>query len=151
MYTIKVDSFKIDEKVIIAQDYLLPKIYEAVNIRNNQVIFSNDIIKYIINNFTNNEKGVRNLKRCLETILSKLNVIRLTQLDNIESTLINNFKGQMLSSYSNRLTNESSNQSSKLTLSYQIKGIKFPLLITREIIEKLLKINKRSIPFHMYT
>jgi len=33
---------------------------------------------YINQNLTENEKGVRNMKRCLETICSKLNLIRLS-------------------------------------------------------------------------
>jgi len=36
-------------------------------------------MKYIITNFTENEEGVRNLKRCIESIVSKLNIHILSQ------------------------------------------------------------------------
>ena len=38
--------------------------------------FTNEIIKYIVETYTNEEKGVRNLKRCLEVIYSKLNLYK---------------------------------------------------------------------------
>ena len=40
-------------------------------------VFNNDIIEYIIENFTHKEQGVRNLKRCIETIISKVNMYEL--------------------------------------------------------------------------
>ena len=36
-----------------------------------------DALTYIIDTFTGEEKGVRNLKRCLEIVYSKLNLFRL--------------------------------------------------------------------------
>ena len=38
--------------------------------------FTDEAIKQLINNYTESEKGVRNLKRCIETIVSKINVLR---------------------------------------------------------------------------
>ena len=160
MYAIKVDSFKRDDKVIIAKDYLLPNIYKSINMKENQVIFNDDIIKYIINTFTSNEEGVRNLKRCLETVISKLNVLRLTQIDNIEQTLINDFTNNNLNNNLNNNINNNINNTTylitdnlpkTLKLSYQLNKIKFPLVLNRNIIDKLLKISKNKIPFHMYT
>jgi len=34
------------------------------------------VLKHIIENFTGEEKGVRELKRCIQTIVSKLNLLR---------------------------------------------------------------------------
>jgi ATP-dependent Lon protease len=34
-------------------------------------------MEYIIKNYTNGEKGVRELKRCVETVYSKLNLFRI--------------------------------------------------------------------------
>ena len=65
------------EKVIIVNNHLLPKIREQLKFTENELIINDDIIKYIINNFTEKEAGVRNLKRCLEIIFSKLNLCKL--------------------------------------------------------------------------
>ena len=35
-----------------------------------------DIITHIIENFTGDEPGVRELKRCIQTVISKLNLLR---------------------------------------------------------------------------
>ena len=51
---------------------------------------NDECIKSIIENYCDSEKGVRNMKRCLETIYSKLNLYRLmdsnTNLFNKEYT-----------------------------------------------------------------
>ena len=47
-----------------------------LNMNKEDIILSNEIIKMIIEKFTDNEKGVRNLKRCLEIIYSKINLYK---------------------------------------------------------------------------
>jgi ATP-dependent Lon protease len=37
---------------------------------------SKEIITHIIENFTGEEKGVRELKRCIQTMISKVNLLR---------------------------------------------------------------------------
>ena len=76
MYVIRTKGFKTDDKLHIANDYLLPELLESYNYKDS-IVLDNDIIKNIIENFTNNEQGVRNLKRCLETIISKVNMYEL--------------------------------------------------------------------------
>ena len=72
------------EKMIIAKDYLLPKIRTQVNFKDDEIIVSDEAIEYLITNncYTMNEDGVRNLKRCLEVIHTKLNLFRLVSSDN---------------------------------------------------------------------
>ena len=77
MYRIKTDGYKSPDKLIIANNYLLPKIREAVNIKEGEIIIPDETINYITTHLTENEKGVRNLKRCLEIIHTKLNLFRL--------------------------------------------------------------------------
>ena len=77
MYRIQTDGYKTDDKWVIARDYLIPKIEKNVNFENNQIIIPQETISYICNNLTDGEKGVRNLKRCLEIIYTKLNLYRL--------------------------------------------------------------------------
>ena len=52
---------------------------KQVNIKEGQVIIPDETLSYIISNFTEEEKGVRNLKRCLEIIYTKLNLYRLME------------------------------------------------------------------------
>ena len=91
--TINVKGFETCEKIKIAQDYLMKEITENIGLKKEDIVFGDEILKFIINSFTN-EKGVRELKRCLETIILKLNLMRYTdmkfdfRLDNIEFPLI---------------------------------------------------------------
>jgi len=79
MYRIETKGYDAKEKVIIARNYLLPKIREQVNFTEEEVIIPDEIIQYIVGNkaLTNEEAGVRNLKRCLEIVYTKINLYRL--------------------------------------------------------------------------
>ena len=71
------------------------------------------------------EEGVRNLKRCLETIISKINIYNLC--------------------------NTGSNSDS-VVLNFEIKDFKLPIKVTEDIV-KILVINKGDDsrpPEHMY-
>lgn len=83
MYCIQTKGYDTKEKLVIARDYLLPKIREQVNFDNEDVIIPDETIEYIISNksLTKEEAGVRNLKRCLEVIHTKINLFRLVKMD----------------------------------------------------------------------
>jgi ATP-dependent Lon protease len=83
MYRIQTKGYDAKEKVIIARNYLLPKIIEQVNFKEGEVIIPDDTIQYIVTNkaLTKDEAGVRNLKRCLEIVHTKLNLFRLIKPD----------------------------------------------------------------------
>ena len=81
MYRIQTKGYEAKEKVTISANYLLPKIREQVNFTDEDIVIPNETLDYIITNssLTNEEAGVRNLKRCLEIIYTKLNLFRLVK------------------------------------------------------------------------
>ena len=81
MYCIKTKGYDKKEKTIIARDYLIPAIEKNVNFKKGDIEISEEIVHYLIDNYTKGEKGVRNLKRCLEIIFTKLNLFRLMKPD----------------------------------------------------------------------
>jgi ATP-dependent Lon protease len=92
MYRIQTKSYDSKEKGIISRQYLLPKIQDQVKMPAGDIIIPDDTIQYIIQSqkYTKGEAGVRNLKRCLEIIYTKLNLFRLVKPDNpLFSKLIN--------------------------------------------------------------
>ncbi len=84
MYRVQTKGYSTKEKMIIAKDYLLPKIREQVSFKEDELIISDEAIDHIITSegLTMKEDGVRNMKRCLEVIHTKLNLFRLINPDN---------------------------------------------------------------------
>jgi ATP-dependent Lon protease len=81
MYQIHTKPYSIKEKHEIINHSLIKKIQEQVNISSEMIVFSKDIFTYIIDNYCGQEEGVRNLKRCIEIIYTKLNLYRLMKPD----------------------------------------------------------------------
>ncbi len=77
MYRIQTKGYGVKEKSIIANDYIVPSIREQVKFDEKDVTIPNDVINHIVDKYTDKEDGVRNLKRCLEIIHTKLNLYRL--------------------------------------------------------------------------
>jgi ATP-dependent Lon protease len=77
MYRIQTKGYDSKEKTIISQKYILPKIRQEIKFRDDEVTIEDNVIKYIIEKYTQSEDGMRNLKRCLEVIHTKLNLCRL--------------------------------------------------------------------------
>ena len=112
MYRIETKGYESPQKLIIANKYLLPTIREQVKFESEDITIDDEAMKYIMSTFCGDEKGVRNLKRCLEIIHTKLNLYRLMK----EGT--NLFQED-------------------LTLK-----VTFPINVTREMIDKLIKKDK---------
>jgi len=125
MYVINTKGFKTEDKLKISKEYLLPELLTTFNFEKEEIIFTDEILKEIIEKYTLGEEGVRNLKRAIETIISKVNIYML--------------------SYS-----EGDNDSVK-DLAFKIKDFKLPLTLTEEHIQTLLKIGQSDkAPEHMY-
>ena len=76
MTIIRTKGFNSKDKIKLGRMYLLPELFNDVKMSSELVVFTDDVLKYIIEKYTD-EMGVRNFKRCLEKIISKLNVIYL--------------------------------------------------------------------------
>ena len=77
MYKIRTSGYGTKEKTYIAQHHLIPRIRTEVAFAEGDIIIPDSVVEHIVENHTHKEAGVRNLKRCLETIYTKLNLYRL--------------------------------------------------------------------------
>jgi ATP-dependent Lon protease len=77
MYRIQTKGYSKKEKSEIAENYLLPTIRKNVSFEKDDITIKEDALHHIIDNYTEDEQGVRNLKRCLEIVHTKLNLYRL--------------------------------------------------------------------------
>jgi len=64
------------EKMEIAEKFLLPGALKEVNLAE-RVGIPKDVVTHILENYASEEKGVRELKRCMEQVAQKLNMLRL--------------------------------------------------------------------------
>ena len=116
MYRIQTKGYEKKEKLIIANDFLLPKIREQVAFKEGDIIIPDETISAIISNtvLSKGEEGVRNMKRCLEIIHTKLNLFRLMKPDN--------------NIFSDKLKME----------------VTFPITVTEEHVKKLIECDERQ-------
>ena len=114
MYRIQTKGYDKKQKTIIATNYLLPKIQEQVRFKPGDICISDDVLHYIIEHYCEKEDGVRNQKRCLEIIYTKLNLYRLMRPG---STLFD----------------------ADMTME-----VSFPFQVTKPMVDKLIKINKED-------
>lgn len=78
MVTIKAAGYTQADKIAICKNHMIPKILQEYGFKDHEIKFNDDVIRSIIS-LTDDEHGVRNLKRSLEDIVSQLNVVRLLQ------------------------------------------------------------------------
>ena len=109
MYRIKTKGYSGKEKTVIANNYLLPRIREQVKFTQGDITIPDDVLGYINETHCHKEDGVRNMKRCLEIIHTKLNLYRLMKPGS------NLFEGEM-----------------------SLK-VEFPFKVTKDIVDKLIK------------
>ena len=110
MYRIQTQGYETKDKQIITKEYVEPNICENVKMKLGDVVINDEVLKHIIDKYTDGEKGVRNLKRCIEIIYTKLNLYRLMKPE------------------------------SQLFKEEKSLEVKFPYTVTTEIVDKLIKI-----------
>ena len=81
MYRIHTKGYDKKQKSIIANNYLLPTIRKQVKFNTEDIVIPEETLHHIMESFCNKEDGVRNMKRCLEIIYTKLNLYRLMKPD----------------------------------------------------------------------
>jgi ATP-dependent Lon protease len=76
MMVIDLKGYDMKQKTAIAEQYLLPSALKEVNLHE-RIAISKDILTDIIQEYANDEKGVRELKRCIEQVTQKINMLRM--------------------------------------------------------------------------
>jgi len=91
MKIINVKSYKVGDKINIANNFIIPKLLKSINFDNDyKVIFPEEVLKFIIESYTH-EGGVRKFKEILYDILLEVNLRRLRDykkpMKNISNTI----------------------------------------------------------------
>jgi len=76
MVVVSLSGYDMKDKMAIAEQYLLPAALREVNLVE-KVAITRETIQHILDNYAKEETGVRELKRCLEQIAQRINMLRL--------------------------------------------------------------------------
>ena len=76
LMTIELKGYDLKQKTTIAENYLLPAALKDVSLTE-RVAFGSGVVHHIIEEYAKEEMGVRELKRCVEQIVQKINMLRL--------------------------------------------------------------------------
>jgi ATP-dependent Lon protease len=77
LHLVKVPDPSIQDKINIGKNHMLPKIFQNVGMDPTSISITDDIYRYILTNYCQQDKGLRSLKKCLESIVLRLNTIKL--------------------------------------------------------------------------
>ena len=76
MVVVQLAGYQAKDKISIAEQFLLPGALREVNLME-KVAISRDILQHIIEEYAKDETGVRELKRCIEQIVQRINMLRM--------------------------------------------------------------------------
>lgn len=76
MNVVHLKGYNLKEKVAIAENYLLPAALKEVGLTE-KVGLSKEVVTHMVEHYANEEVGVRELKRCIEQIAQKVNMLRM--------------------------------------------------------------------------
>jgi MoxR-like ATPase len=76
LMVIELKGYDVKQKVAIAEQYLLPAALKDVSLVE-RVAINKELLTYVIEEYAKEEMGVRELKRCIEQITQKINMLRM--------------------------------------------------------------------------
>jgi ATP-dependent Lon protease len=76
MVVIRLKGYSDKEKLAIAGNFLLPAALKEVKL-DEKVAIGPDVLEHILKEYAREEDGVRELKRCIEAVVQKINMLRI--------------------------------------------------------------------------
>jgi ATP-dependent Lon protease len=84
MQVIHCAGYTSEEKKVILTQYVWPQILERIKLEKDLTI-SDDAIKYLISEYSKDEEGVRTLMRSVETLVTRINLLRIADEETAKS------------------------------------------------------------------
>ncbi len=82
LYTIKVPSYKLSEKVEILSKHVFPKFIKNMGLNEGDIIMTDDIAKHFLNKIDKGESGIRNIEKTVKDLLNKIHFVVNNSNDN---------------------------------------------------------------------
>jgi ATP-dependent Lon protease len=84
MTVIHCGGYNDHDKTVILKDYIWPQILDMLKFNVEDVKLDDAAIKYMINEFSKEEKGVRTLIRTVESMMTRLNMLRVAKHESMK-------------------------------------------------------------------
>ena len=84
MNVIECASYNESDKIQILKNHIWPDLLERMRFTDKDIIFESDVIRFFISEASSEEKGVRNLIRSAETLLTRLNMLRVSKHESMK-------------------------------------------------------------------
>ncbi len=78
---IKFKGYKMEEKIEIVKRYIIPDLLQNIGFERLEIEIGDEEIRYILKKYVKEEEGVRNIRRCLEEIVLKCNLLKYMNKD----------------------------------------------------------------------
>jgi ATP-dependent Lon protease len=109
LHIVHIQTPTLSDKVNICKKYFIPELVTNFKFQVNDIVLDESLLKYIINRYTEQESGVRKLKRSIESIVMKINTLKLL-----------------------------GDSAKDLKLSISKIHIQFPMVLTKDVVDVLL-------------
>lgn len=76
MVVVDLKGYSSKEKLAIAENFVVPQALKEINL-DEKVSMSKEVLQFMIEEYAREEAGVRELKRCIEQIIQKINMLRI--------------------------------------------------------------------------
>lgn len=83
MQVINCAGYSADEKKVILTQYVWPQILERIKM--DGLSITDEAVKYLISEFSHEEEGVRTLMRAVETLVTRINLLRIADEETAKS------------------------------------------------------------------
>jgi ATP-dependent Lon protease len=77
MTIIHCDGYKEEDKKVILKNHIWPQVIERLRFTDSEVVLKDEAARFLISEYSSTEKGVRNLIRTIESMMTRLNMLRI--------------------------------------------------------------------------
>jgi ATP-dependent Lon protease len=74
-------GYSVDEKKVIMSQYVWPDLLKRLNFKESDLELSESALKFLIDEHSNGEEGVRNIIRAAEMLTTRINLLRIADAD----------------------------------------------------------------------
>ena len=72
------------DKIEILKQHVWPELIERLRFKSEDIVFEPDVMRFLVSEYSDKEKGVRNLIRAAETIVTRLNMLRVSKHESMK-------------------------------------------------------------------